>query len=176
MDKILLKKALMGDGNAFINLFKRYEKKLYLVAKSRLNNEEDIKDVLQETLYQSYKNLSQLKDYEKFGSWVMRILINNCNNMLRDKNYYNLSYEKINCDNSDTDTESLSPYVEIDNKLDYFNIIENLKQDDRTIMSLYYNGYTSHEISKLLEMNENTVRTKIKRIRDKIIKKYGKER
>ena len=79
----LLKMALKGNKDSFIQLIKLIEKKLYFIAKSRLENEEDIKDVIQETICQTYKNLKNLKNISKFDTWIVTILINNCNQLYR---------------------------------------------------------------------------------------------
>ena len=92
----LLSKAVKGDKNAFIQAINSIERKLYLIAKSKINNEEDVKDVLQETIYQSYKNIKKLKDTSKFSTWIITILINNCNQLYRKKknNIYSIYEEE----------------------------------------------------------------------------------
>ena len=53
-DEKLVIKAQNGDKEAFTKLIQRYKKEMYCIAKSRLNNEVDIDDAIQETLYKAY--------------------------------------------------------------------------------------------------------------------------
>lgn len=162
----LLKMALKGNKDSFIQLIKLIEKKLYFIAKSRLENEEDIKDVIQETICQTYKNLKNLKNISKFDTWIVTILINNCNQLYRkNKKYSYTIYEK----DSINKLHSINEYVETDTKIDFLHLLNLLNEDDRTIFVLYYSdNYTTNQISKILKINENTIKSKIKRAKEKI--------
>ena len=62
-------------------------------------------------------------------------------------------------------------FENIVNDIDFFELINILNEDDRTIMALYYkDNYSTKEISEILGMNENTIRTRMRRARE-IIKK-----
>lgn len=162
----LLKMALKGNKDSFIQLIKLIEKKLYFIAKSRLENEEDIKDVIQETICQTYKNLKNLKNISKFDTWIVTILINNCNQLYRkNKKYSYTIYEK----DSINKLHSINEYVETDTKIDFLHLLNLLNENDRTIFVLYYSdNYTTNQISKILKINENTIKSKIKRAKEKI--------
>lgn len=166
MDK-LIKKIKKGDKSAFSELVHNIEKKLYIIAQARLYNLEDVNDAIQDTILQIYLNIKNLKDINKFNSWSISILINSCNMILRKKQKdCCLSYEEL-------DDEGISlfddEYIEIDNSIDFFSIIENLNIDERTIVTMYYsNEYTTREISEILCINESTVRSKLNRAKIKI--------
>lgn len=66
--EILLEKALKGNKKCFIQALNIIERDLYLIARTKLNNEDDIKDCTQDTVLLSYKNLKKLKDIKKFKS------------------------------------------------------------------------------------------------------------
>ena len=76
---LLIKKAIGGDKEAFSKLINEYERKLYIIARSRISNEEDVKDIIQDTIMNAYINLKTLKNIDKFNSWITTILINKCN-------------------------------------------------------------------------------------------------
>lgn len=59
--KALVKKAKKGDGEAFILLVKQYEDVLYRTASRMLNNEDDVADVMQETIITTYHHSQKLK-------------------------------------------------------------------------------------------------------------------
>lgn len=78
-----IKKAQKGDHEAFSRLFRQLESQLYRLAKTILLKDEDCADALQETTLKVYKGLTNLKQPKFFKTWVIRILINECNQLLR---------------------------------------------------------------------------------------------
>lgn len=163
MDNIIITKAINGDKDAFITIMKSVEAKMYIVAKSRLDNNEDIKDVIQETIFESYKNIRQLRDIEKFESWVLSILINNCNKFYKNHNNYNyISY-------SENEPDTNNQFTNLEKNLDFLSLLKLLDKSEQEIFTLFYiNEYTTPKISELLNINENTVKTKLRRARQKI--------
>ena len=78
----LITKAINGDTNAYNDLINMVSNELYKIACIRLNNNiEDVNDVLQETILKGYLHLSELKEKEYFRTWIVKILINECNNL-----------------------------------------------------------------------------------------------
>ena len=75
----LIEQAKKGDKNAFSQLIKNIENDLYWIAKTRIKNDDDIGDVLQETIYKCYKNIKKLRENSYFKTWIVNILINECN-------------------------------------------------------------------------------------------------
>ena len=71
----LIERAKKGDKNAFSQLIKSVENNLYWIAKTRIKNDDDIGDVLQETIYKSYKNIKKLRENSYFKTWIVKILI-----------------------------------------------------------------------------------------------------
>lgn len=172
LDKI--KKAINGDKDAYSKIISYYEKKLYVIAKSRLNNNEDIQDVMQETIMQAYIKINELKSAEKFSSWITSILINNCNKLFIKNKMKLLSYDDIESNNINFKQEN--EYKKVEDDLNFLDIINFLNIEDRTIISMYYlNEYTTKEISEILKINESTIRSRISNIRNKIKDKMGKE-
>ena len=84
----LIQKAQKGDREAFTQIILSIRNDLYKIAKTRISNEEDINDAIQETMLEAYKSIKKLKDIKKLKSWVIKILINNCNKIYK-KNYKN---------------------------------------------------------------------------------------
>ena len=89
----LVKKAKNKNEKAFDELISLIEKEMYLIAKTRLYNDDDIADAIQETIYLCYKNIHKLKDNKLFKTWIIKILINECNKIHR-KNCYTITVFK----------------------------------------------------------------------------------
>ena len=167
MDKLVYK-AKNGDKEAFTNLILNIEDELYKIAKARLNDNEDIFDAIQETMISAFKSLHKLKDESYFKTWIIKILINKCNDIYKSKkkNVVSLN-ENIKLD----DSNSYS-----DDNLNFEFIIKYLNYDERIVMTLYYlEEYTTNEISKILKTNENTIKTRISRAKSKIKNNYKGE-
>ena len=147
------------------NLFNKYVNDMYKVAKSRLSNEDDIYDVIQETGYKLYINYEKINDIDKIKVWLIKVLINECNKIYKIKRREIKLQEKVlqkKLENRD---------IANDNNIDFELLIKELKKEDRTILTLYYgNNYTTKEIVNILNKNENTIRSKIKRAKERIRK------
>lgn len=176
--KALVDRAKKGDKKAFLELIEPLEKKIYIIAKSKINNLEDVKDVIQETLLLSFKNIKKLKDNTKFDAWIITILLNTCKKYYKSrKNIIHVPIEE----NSEV-IDHQDDYEQLNNNIDFFKYLNLLSDDtDKEIFILFYsNDYTTRQISEILNINENTVKTKLKRSRDKVQKyiergnNYGK--
>ena len=75
----LVEKAKNGDKNSFTKLMLMVERELYYIAKSRLKDDDDVYDAIQETTIIAYKNIGKLKENQYFKTWIIRILINETN-------------------------------------------------------------------------------------------------
>lgn len=164
----LVKKAKRKDHKSFCNLIEIIKNDLYLIAKTRLKSEDDIADVIQDTIIICYNNIKFLRKESSFKSWAIKILINNCNKVYKNPNNVTISIENDNIG------EFLYATVNIDEKLNFEDLIKDLNAEEQLILTLYYySRYTTKEISKITKIKENTVKSKINRAKEKMYKKYG---
>lgn len=165
----LVLKAKKGDKEAFTELILQLEDDLYKIARTRLNNQEDIFDAIQETIISAYKSIGKLKKIEFFKTWIIKILINKCNDVY--KNIYEVELDGRKSSESDFSNS----IVNLENDLDFEYIIKILNYDERIAMTLYYlEEYTTKEIGEILKTSENTIKTRIARARLKIKNNYKK--
>ena len=83
--KSLVKRAQRGDDQAFVELIEENKQAMYKVAIGILKNDSDAADAIQESILTCYEKLKELKKAQYFKTWLLRILINNCNQMLREQ-------------------------------------------------------------------------------------------
>jgi RNA polymerase sigma-70 factor (ECF subfamily) len=82
-DAALVARTLEGDAGAFEALVKRYERVLYTVAFRMLGNQDDARDATQTTFVRAYERLATFNPDHRFFSWIYRIVMNECLNLLR---------------------------------------------------------------------------------------------
>ncbi|MDO0824938.1 RNA polymerase sigma factor [Desulfosporosinus nitroreducens] len=167
--EVLIKKAQKGDEEAFIQALTSYMPVMYKVARTRLSTEEDIGDAIQETILSSFKNLQSLKNCSYFKTWLIKILINKCNDIIKQNS-------KVICIGSYEEADLLTEVVSIGNiegDMDFNRILMGLNSDYRTVIVLYYvNGFNTREISQILNEKEGTIKSRLSRARAQLKSSY----
>ena len=154
----LVRKAQQGDSHAFIELIELNKQSMYKVARSYFSGEEDIADAMQDTIETAYRSIARLKQTKYFRTWLIRILINKCIDMIR-KNQRERPVEFF--------PERGEICMELTN-CEFEELMRCLDEKYRTILLLYYGeGFKVTEIAQLLEMEENTVKSRLARGREK---------
>lgn len=127
------------------------------MAKSMVRNDEDCADAMQETVLKAFKAISGLKEAAYFNTWLFRILINECNMILRRRDRVTVM--------SDPQESIQSPSSTAED-MDLRQAISGLEEVSRTIVKLhYYQGLRLQEIAELLELSESAVKTRLHRAR-----------
>lgn len=162
--KELLKKAQNGDKQAFTDIIMNIEDDLYKIAKARISNEADIEDLIQEAMIESYKHIKSLKEPYNVKMWIIKILINKCNKLYKKKYKKEISIDEYNMENYII----LNSQNNIEDDLNFYYLIKCLKYEERIIILYYKEQYSIEEISKILKMNKNTIKTNLYRARQKI--------
>ena len=156
---LLINKARRGDKEAFVDLMKVNELALYKVAKSILKNDADVEDAMQETILTTFEKITSLKEERYFKTWLTKILINKCNDILR-KNKITVQMEEFYD----------AGYTE--NFIDHISMKEGLKiltQEQQLVLDLYYvMGFNAREISEMLSEKESTIKVRLFRSRNKL--------
>lgn len=155
--ELLVKKAKRGDAEAFITLMEENKQSMYKVARGFLRSEEDAADAMAETVLNCYEKIGCLKENTYFKTWMIRILINNCKDILQ-RQRRQMPAEDI----PEREDERCG-----DGILEFQELIEPLGEQDRSIFTLYYvYGMKVREIASYMEMKESTVLSRLKRGRE----------
>ena len=161
--KYLVKQAIKGDADAFLELMEQNSLNMYKVARAILQNDEDAADAIQDTILTCFEKLDTLKKPEYFKTWMTRILINECNKILR--HYRHIKMPEFIPEQSIRD----SSIAEIEFK----QMLELVDEKYRVVLVLYYvYGFKLQDISELLGINENTVKTRLVRARNQLGELY----
>lgn len=166
----LIKRAQKGDQEAFTILVKSMKDDLYKISKTRISNEDDMQDAIQETMLEMFKSIKKLRDPKLFKKWIITILINKCNRIYRRKYKTDLSYEELNFEDFITATSN-----DVESDLEFYELLKDLKYEERIILILYYKEeYTVKEIKSILNMKVSTINTHLFRARAKLKEKLEK--
>ena len=77
-DEQLVERALAGDGDAFGEVVRRWERKIYALAYGITGSVEDARDATQETFIAAYRSLPRFRGEAQVSSWLHRIAVNQC--------------------------------------------------------------------------------------------------
>src|SRR6187431_3460974 len=77
-DENMVERALTGDADAFGELVRRWERRIFALAFGMLGREEDARDATQETFLAAFRNLRGFRGEAKVSSWLHRIAVNQC--------------------------------------------------------------------------------------------------
>lgn len=156
--------AKQGDRDAFISIVKDIESSLFNMAKSILHHDEDVADVLQETILKAYKSIHTLREPKFFKTWAVRILINECNRLLANRSKV-LPFAEV-----PISSPSASVSDEYDN-VDLREAVDRLDEQQRIVVILYYYGDMSlRDVADSLEISESAVKMRLSRARNTLLK------
>jgi RNA polymerase sigma-70 factor (ECF subfamily) len=153
-DDVIL--AREGDREAFIRLIQRLEMNMYRVARAIVKRDEDCADAIQETILKAYQSVRTVREPAYFKSWLLRILINECNQILRRQKRMVLT------EPDPALSASSSEYDMVDVK----EAVDRLEDTLRMVVTLYYfEDLPLRQIAELLETTEGTVKSRLHRAR-----------
>lgn len=159
----LVKDSIAGDADAFLELMEKNSMAMYKVARGILNNDEDAADAIQNTILICFEKINTLKKPEYFKTWMIRILINECNKIHRHYKNFSRAEELPELPGQDM---SIAEF-------EFKEMLHMVDEDYREILILYYvEGFRIADIASILNMNENTVKTRLARARVQLKNEY----
>lgn len=171
---VIIKKIQKGDEDAFKKLTQSIENDLYRVAKTRLNSDDDIKDAIQNTMIITYEKAKKIRNIKYFKTWIIRVLINECskiyNSNKRNQEIYSKVVTNYNYNSYEDSIQS------VQNKMNFDSLIEKLNYEEKIVITLYYGSqFSCREISKILNTNVNTIKSRLTRGKNKLKNLYKEE-
>ena len=158
-----VKRAINGDASAFEELLILEEKMLYYKALSYVGTKEDALDALQETSCKAFLSIGQLQNPEYFSTWLFRILIRECYQLLKKRDQI-IPYEE------DELLKRLEKNQE--KEIKSFHLSEALSKLDSayqtSIILFYYHDLPIQEISEIMEKPVGTIKTYLRRAKRKL--------
>jgi RNA polymerase sigma-70 factor, ECF subfamily len=178
-DRELVRLAKSDDKEAFELLVRRHQSRVFAVAGGILRNKEDVEDVAQQVFVKAYFSLKRFDQRAAFSTWLYKITVNECWDVLRKRKVRPLLYE------SDLSEEQAHEYngfsekataPDVSDRLEARERVEKLLVDlderDRLMLILKeVQGFSVEEIAEILAINGNTVKVRLFRARRRITEK-----
>lgn len=154
INDIEVKKAINGDIYAFQNLIESLKVYMYSIAIRYLKNEDDAGDAIGNTIILAYENIKNLRRTKYFKTWLTRILINECNKILKIRKKVILleDYEYT----EDTYKEEIEKDIDIK---DYINSLPDIQKS--VILMYFYEEMRIEEIANTLQIATGTVKSRL---------------
>ncbi len=161
MDKKTIHGIKNGNQESFKTFYDAYFEKALRSASAITKNKEMAKDAVQETFIRIYIHISSYDMTKPFAPWFYRILINECNRLLKKNS-------KLKLVNHPLEHSSIIKEDEKDFS-DLYSAILSLKDIYRVPITLkYIQGFSEKDIAAILELNLNTVKSRLYKGREKL--------
>jgi RNA polymerase sigma-70 factor (ECF subfamily) len=177
-DRELVRRAQAEDKEAFEELIRRHQHRVFAVAGGILRWREDVEDIAQQVFVKAYFSLKRFDQRAAFTTWLYKITVNECWDLLRKKKVRPLVYESDLSEDQarqySVSGETRRDEPDISEKLAarqrVERLLEGLEERDRMMLILKeVEGFAVEEIANILGLNANTVKVRLFRARRRIV-------
>lgn len=151
-DGQLAARCASGDASAFEEIYRRFGERMKSIAWNHLGNRSDAEDAVQETLLKVHRASSTFTGEAAFGTWMFRILVNTCYDVLRRR--------KRRVEESPMDTEPataahIAASVDDAKRITLRKMLDELPEQRRAVFTLFeIEGLSHAEIGAILGITE----------------------
>ena len=169
--KELVSSAKSGNKKSFDKLYELTHNDVWYNCLSLLKDEENAKDIMQETYITAFLKLDTLKDEEKFCGWVTTIAVNLCKKKLKGKVEYQIDDEVLI---TEAETDELMLPEKYITKTEKRKVLLQIMEDTlsfnqyQTVLMFYFDEMSISEIAQGLEISEGTVKSRLNSSRAKM--------
>ena len=177
-DRELVSRAQAADKEAFEELIRRHQNRVFAVASRILRKREDVEDIAQQVFVKAYFSLKRFDQRAAFSTWLYKITVNECWDLLRKKKVRPLVYESDLSEEQARQIiasgEKVNPGPDISERLEARQRVDRLLEglDDRDKLMLILKeveGLSIEEVAEVLRLNANTVKVRLFRARRRIV-------
>jgi RNA polymerase sigma-70 factor, ECF subfamily len=163
---------------AFEELIRRHQQRVFAVAGGILHRREDVEDIAQQVFVKAYFSIKRFDQRAAFSTWLYKITVNECWDLLRKKKVRPLVYEADLSEEQAKQVlaanEAAPKAPDVRDRLEARQRIERLLEgiDERDRMMLILKeveGFAIEEIAEMLDLNANTVKVRLFRARRRIV-------
>lgn len=175
----LVRRIQAQDELAFREIVDRYQSKVFSIIYGVLRNHNDAEDIAQQVFSKVYFSIRNFDFRSSLLTWIYKITVNECYDYLRKKRVRKLVYES---DFSEEDAQrmeasdpAVDPAAPMDKQLAQRDLVTKLlskvSEEDRSLIMLKeVEGHSVEELAQMTGLNENTIKVKLFRTRQKLLK------
>jgi RNA polymerase sigma-70 factor (ECF subfamily) len=175
----LVRRIQARDDLAFREIVDRYQAKVFSIIYGILRNRNDAEDIAQQVFSKVYFSIGSFDFRSSLLTWIYKITVNECYDYLRKKRVRKLVYES---DFSEEDAQrmeasdpAIDPSPAADTRLAQRDLVtkllERVSAEDRSLILLKeVEGHSVEELAAMTGLNENTIKVKLFRTRQKLLK------
>jgi RNA polymerase sigma-70 factor (ECF subfamily) len=182
-DRELVRRSQREDKEAFEELVRRHQHRVFAVAGGILRKAEDVEDIAQQVFVKAYFSIKRFDQRAAFSTWLYKITVNECWDLLRKKKVRPLVYESdlseeqarqiAGSEKKGADVPDVSERLEARERVE--RLLEGLDERDRLMLMLKeVEGFSIEEIAEVLDLNANTVKVRLFRARRRIVSQAKK--
>ncbi len=178
-ESALVRRAQSGDESAFGEIIEKYQSKVFSIIHGIVRHRNDVEDIAQQVFSKVYFSIKNFDFRSSLITWIYKITVNECFDYLRKKKVRKLVYESDMSEDEVRRVENIEPAGDrtprTDQRLanqDYLvKLMSKVSEEERTLLMLKeVEGYSVEELSGMMHMNENTIKVKLFRARQKLVK------
>lgn len=170
-ERALVERARQGDLDAYDDLVRQHQERIYATLYHMTSNHEDAADLTQETFVKAYRALKSFKGDASFFTWIYRIAVNKAINLLkqrRNRHYLSLNDLDYNAEQDPELVELLSEQTpfreaglsELQTRLN--EALQKLSEEHRMVVTLHdIQGLPHEQIARIVGCNVGTVRSRL---------------
>jgi RNA polymerase sigma-70 factor, ECF subfamily len=175
----LVRRVQAEDELAFREIVERYQAKVFSIIYGILRNRNDAEDIAQQVFSKIYFSIKNFDFRSSLLTWIYKITVNECYDYLRKKRVRKLVYESDFSADDSQRMQSSEPATDqapaVDRRLAQQDLIlkllQKISEEDRSLILLKeVEGHSVEELSAMTGMNENTIKVKLFRARQKLVK------
>src|SRR5271157_1342211 len=176
---VLVSRAQAGEEGAFREIVERYQTKVFSIIHGIVRQRNDVEDIAQQVFAKVYVSIRNFDFRSSLITWIYKITVNECFDYLRKRKVRKLVYESDLSEDEVRRVDNSEPmtgrHVPIDATLarrDFvFKLLAKVSEEERILLMLKeVEGYSVEELSEKTGMNENTIKVKLFRARQKLVK------
>ena len=170
-EKHILARAKRGELDAFEELVRRYEKRVYAVALRSSGSPEDAADIVQVVFLRAWRSIESFRGDSGFSTWLFRITMNMCVDFARHKHAQPRTQSMVDEEENERPMPDTAPTPEehLENRelgRELAAALEEISEEHRRIVLLRdVSGMSYTEIAEVLEISEGTVKSRLSRAR-----------
>lgn len=175
----LVRRVQARDEMAFREIVERYQTKVFSIIYGILRNHNDAEDISQQVFAKVYFSIKNFDSRSSLLTWIYKITVNECYDYLRKKRVRKLVYESDFSEDDAQRMEASEPAVDqaapVDKQLAQRDLVVKLlskvSEEDRSLILLKeVEGHSVEELASMTGLNENTIKVKLFRARQKLVK------